>query len=75
MISTGQFQIDQGVNIANPINIKYATGVVGQGAIFLSASSGVGTLSGPIYVQNTTYAGGLFASNGATLDIDRKSVV
>jgi autotransporter-associated beta strand protein len=69
LISTGQFQIDQDVTIANPINIKFATGVVGQGAIFLSASSGVGTLSGPIFVQNTTFAGGLFASNGARLDI------
>ncbi|MEK0437030.1 MAG: hypothetical protein RLZZ233_1, partial [Verrucomicrobiota bacterium] len=69
LISTGQFQIDQGVTIANPIYVKYATGISGQGAIFLSASSGSATLSGAIRIEHTTIAGGLFASNGATLDI------
>jgi len=69
IFSAGQFQIDQDVTIANPINVDFASGRVGEGAIFLSASTGVGTLSGPIRIEKTTIAGGLFASNGATLVI------
>jgi autotransporter-associated beta strand protein len=67
--SAAQFQLDGGLTISNPVNIKNASGRSGEATVFLTASSGSSTFSGPLYVQNTTVAGGLFGSNGATLNV------
>ena len=46
------------VSIANPVNIRNASGRSGEATVFLTASAGSSTFSGPVYVQNTTIAGG-----------------
>jgi len=67
--SAAQFQLDGGLTISNPVNIKNASGRSGEATVFLTASAGSSTFSGPLFVQNTTVAGGLFGSNGATLNV------
>lgn len=67
--SAAQFQVAGGVTLTNAIVINNASGLSGQGAIFAYGTSGSSTLSGNITVNQSTVAGGLFATAGATLNI------
>ncbi|NBV53092.1 MAG: hypothetical protein EBR83_06165, partial [Verrucomicrobia bacterium] len=67
--SAAQLQVAGGVTLTNNIVVKNASGLSGQGAIFAYGTSGSSTLAGNITVNQSTVAGGLFATAGATLNI------